>query len=89
MAPELLSGGVIGVAGIVMVALLIWLLTKPLRWFVKLAWHVVCGVVLLLIVNFFGEAVGIFLPLSLFNIGVAAIFGIPGVAVLALAPLFL
>lgn len=73
------------VAGIVLVALVvlaIFILTKPIRFILKLLINTGIGFVALILINRFGAAYGIALGVDWVNAVITGVFGIPGVAVL-------
>lgn len=62
--------------------LLIKLLTKPVRFIFKLLLNALFGFVGLVLINFFGEIIGISIDINLINALVVGVFGIPGLIVL-------
>ena len=82
---ETVSSVLMAAAAVVFVVLLIKILLKPIKGILKFLIHAAFGYVLLLVVSFFGDFVGIDIEMNLVNILVAGFFGIPGVIVLALA----
>ena len=71
------------------VFLLVRLLLKPLKWILKLLLNTLGGFLLLIAVNFVGSWVGLSLGLNWINALVAGLLGLPGVALLLVAKLFL
>lgn len=69
-------------AVIVFLVLLFKLLTKPIRWIFKLAINAALGFVVLFIVNFFGDPIGIDIPMNLLNALITGFLGVPGVILL-------
>ncbi len=82
---ETLSSVLMGAATILFVVLLIKVITKPIRAVLKFLLHAVLGYALLFLVNFLGEYVGLNIEMSTLNIAIAALAGVPGVALLVLA----
>lgn len=82
---ETLSSLLMIAAVVVFVILLIRILSAPIRWIVKFLAHAAFGYVLLFVVSFFGDFVGLNIELNLLNSLIAGFFGIPGVVFLALA----
>lgn len=73
-----------GVVGVIILLVLIKVLQLP----IKLLVNGILGVVLLYIVNLIGATYGIELGINRWTVLIAAIFGIPGVAVLVIATFF-
>ena len=69
---------------IVAVFLLIKLLTAPIRFAGKMLINALVGFVVLFLLNFAGNIVGISLGINWFNALVVGIFGAPGVVLLLL-----
>ena len=68
------------VAGVAAVCIItIKLLSKPIRFIFKLLINTAFGFVILFLVNFFGDPIGISLGVSWLNAFVAGVFGVPGV----------
>lgn len=67
---------------VVLVLLAIFILTKPIRFFLKLLINTALGFVALVLINRFGAQFGIALGVDWFNAVVTGVFGIPGVAAL-------
>ena len=82
---ETVSSVLMAAAAVVFVVLLIKILLKPIKGILKFLIHAAFGYLLLWVVSFFGDFIGIHLEMNLVNILVAGFFGIPGVIVLALA----
>ena len=82
---ETVSSVLMAAAAVVFVVLLIKILLKPIKGILKFLIHAAFGYLLLLVVSFFGDFVGLNIEMNLLNILVAGFFGIPGVIVLALA----
>jgi len=80
-----LSGLLMLGATVLFVVLLIKLITKPIKWVLKLLVHALFGYLLLWLVNFLGVYVGLQIEMSAFHILLASVFGVPGVALLVLA----
>lgn len=82
---ETVSSLLMAGAAILFVVLLIKVITKPIKAVLKFLLHAALGYALLFLVNFLGEYVGIQIEMSLLNIVIAALAGVPGVALLVLA----
>ncbi len=82
---ETASSILMAAATVVFVVLLIRILLKPIKGILKFLIHAVFGYVLLFVVSFLGDFIGLDIPMNLVNVLVAGFFGIPGVIVLALA----
>ena len=77
-------------AGLVIVAVaLLKLLLKPIKFVFKLLINTALGFVLLWLVNFFGDPLGISIGLTFINALVVGFMGVPGVILLVLLELFL
>lgn len=68
--------------GIVIIALAINLLFRPMKAVFKLLINSIAGLVLLWLANLIGGVVGFYLPYTLVNVLVSGIFGMPGVLAL-------
>lgn len=73
------------VAVIVVAKLLAW----PFKKIIKLGINCVIGAVMLLLVNYFGAAIGITVNLNIITALVAGVFGIPGVIFLIILGFFI
>ena len=82
---ETVSSVLMTAAAVVFVVLLIRILLKPIKGILKFLFHAAFGYVLLLVVSFLGDFIGIQIEMNLLNILIAGFFGIPGVIVLVLA----
>ncbi len=82
---ESLSGILMAAATVLFVVLLIKVITKPIRAVLKFLLHAVLGYGLLLLVNFLGDYIGLHIEMNTLNILIAAVAGVPGVALLVLA----
>ncbi len=78
------SGTLLVVCGVLLLALLIKLIRTPLRWALKLLLHALIGFVALFLLNFFGSLIGLELDLNWFNALVTGLLGVPGVLLLLL-----
>ncbi|MDY4487561.1 MAG: pro-sigmaK processing inhibitor BofA family protein [Candidatus Limivicinus sp.] len=81
---ETLSGILLIAALVVGAILILKILTKPIRWIFKLLLNAAFGFVLLFLVNFFGDPVGIYIGVNFVNALVAGFLGVPGVILLVL-----
>ena len=82
---ETASSVLMAAATVVFVVLLIKILLKPIKGILKFIIHAVFGYLLLFLVSFLGDVIGLDIQMNLVNVLVAGFFGIPGVIVLALA----
>ena len=81
---ETLSSILMIAATVVFIILLIKILSAPIRWIVKLGLNALLGFVVLFIFNFFGEFIGISIPINLISSLITGFFGVPGVVFLIL-----
>ncbi|MBO6040425.1 MAG: pro-sigmaK processing inhibitor BofA family protein [Oscillospiraceae bacterium] len=81
---ETLSSILMIAATVVFIILLIKILSAPIRWIFKLALNALLGFVVLFIFNFFGEFIGISIPINLISSLITGFFGVPGVVFLIL-----
>lgn len=81
---ETLSGILLIAALVAGAILILKILTKPIRWIFKLLLNAAFGFVLLFLVNFFGDPVGIYIGVNFVNALVAGFLGVPGVILLVL-----
>ena len=72
------------VIGILLFLLLIRLLTKPIKWALKLLLNALIGFAGLALLNLLGGQIGLSLPLNWFNAIITGLLGIPGVVLLLL-----
>ena len=79
---ETLSGILLIAALVVGAILILKILTKPICWIFKLLLNAAFGFVLLFLVNFFGDPVGIYIGVNFVNALVAGFLGVPGVILL-------
>ncbi len=73
---------VAGIVLVVLVLLAVFILTKPIRFILKILINTGIGYVALLLINRFGAEYGIALGIDWVNAVVTGVFGIPGVAAL-------
>ena len=71
-------------AAVVFVILLIKIISAPIKWFFKMLLNAALGFVVLFILNFFGEFIGISVPINLISCLITGFFGVPGVLFLVL-----
>lgn len=81
---DTLSTLLILVAGIVLLAILIKILSAPLRLITKLLLNTAIGYVVLFLFDFFGEFFAVSVELNLVNAIVVGCLGIPGIILLVL-----
>ena len=68
--------------------LLLKLLMKPIKWALKLALHALGGFLCLWLLNSVSGFTGLLLPINAVTVLVSGIFGIPGIALIALLAIF-
>lgn len=73
------------IAVIVVAKLLAW----PVKKIIKLAANVFFGIILIFLVNTFGNNIGITIPFNMFTALIAGILGVPGVILLILIGFFI
>ncbi len=66
----------------------IYLLTRPLKLLLSWFCNVIAGIVALFVLSLIGPEFGAVIPLNFFTIAVAALLGLPGVALILLKTLF-
>ncbi len=54
----------------------------PLKMILRLVLNSVIGGILLLLINYFGQSAGLFIPLNILTACIAGILGLPGVVML-------
>lgn len=64
--------------------LLIRLLLIPMKWICKVGIHAACGVVCLLLLNTVSGFTGLWLPINAVTVLTAGVFGVPGIALVAI-----
>ncbi|MBR2916110.1 MAG: pro-sigmaK processing inhibitor BofA family protein [Clostridia bacterium] len=77
------------IVGIVLVALIFFILTKPLKWILKTVFNGLLGGIMLLIINSIGSEIGLMIPINPLNALLVGILGFPGVLLLVLIGLIL
>lgn len=77
------------IAVIIVAFLFIRLISTPMRWLFKLLINAGCGFVSLFLLNMLSGFTGIVFELNFISSAIVGILGLPGVAVLLLAKLFL
>ena len=77
------------VVGIVIVALIFFLLTKPFKWILKTILNGLLGGIMLIIINSIGSSIGLMIPINPLNALLVGILGFPGVLLLVLIGLIL
>ena len=81
---ETLSTLLMLAAAVVLLVLLVKVLSAPIRLIFKLAVNAALGFLILFVVNFFGDFVGIGVTVNLFTALIAGVLGVPGVVLLVL-----
>ncbi len=77
------------VIGILLVALVCFILTKPVKWIVKLVLNGLLGGIMLIIINAVGGSIGLSIPINPVSALISGILGFPGVILLVLIGLIL
>lgn len=77
------------VVGILLVALICFILTKPVKWIFKLILNGILGGVMLLIINAVGDSIGLMIPINPVSALISGVLGFPGVILLVLIGLIL
>ena len=75
--------------GILLVALILYFKTKPIRWIIKMILNGVLGGVMLYVINYMGAKIGLNIPINPINSLVAGVLGFPGVILLIILQLVL
>lgn len=77
-----------GVLALLLILVLLAILIRPLinqfKGSRKFFWHSLGGLIPLLVLNTFGEAFGIHLPINFATIVISAVFGLPGIILLTI-----
>jgi inhibitor of the pro-sigma K processing machinery len=73
-----------GIAAVLLIGLLFWLLRKPIKLAFKILLHAAFGYLFLLIFNYFGSRVGLSLDVNWVTAIITGALGIPGVILLLL-----
>ena len=79
---EIISSLVMLAAVVVGVIALIRIVAAPIKKLLKLALNAVLGFVLLWLVNFFGDFVGIRIEINWVTILISAVLGVPGIVLM-------
>ncbi len=77
------------VAGILLIALICFVMTKPIKWLVKLLLNGLLGGIMLIVINAVGSSIGLAIPINPVSALVSGILGFPGVILLVLIGLIL
>ena len=72
-----------------LVFLLLRVIALPLRWFWKISINSACGFFCLWLLNAVAAFTGVYFPVNAVTVIIAGFLGLPGIAALALAQLFL
>lgn len=81
----LLSGAFPFVIGIILLAFVLWLFSKSIRLLFRFVLNSIVGFIFLIIFNFFGGMVGLYLPVNFITAFITGVLGIPGIILLLLA----
>lgn len=79
-----LSFSICIIAGLLILLLFFKIFTKPIKWILKLLLNALLGLVILVVVNYFGAFVGLKITIGWVSALVAGILGLPGVVLLLL-----
>lgn len=79
-----LSVSICIIAGLLILLLFFKIFTKPIKWILKLLLNALLGLVILVVVNYFGAFVGLKITIGWISALVAGILGLPGVVLLLL-----
>lgn len=82
IATFLSDGKLIAVIAVILVILFILLIKAPLKFLFKVAVNTLGGFILLWIINYFGEFIGLTIPITWLSAVLAGILGLPGVALI-------
>lgn len=77
------------IVGILLVALICFILTKPVKWILKLVLNGILGGVMLIAINAVGADIGLSIPINPISALVSGVLGFPGVILLVLTGLIL
>ncbi len=84
-----LNSSIAYIGGIILVALILFILTKPVKWIFKTVFNGLLGGIMLLIINYMGASIGLNIPINPISALVAGVLGFPGVILLVLIGLIL
>ena len=76
-------------AVVLAVILFIKLISKHIRSIFKFLFNTALGFVLLWLINFFGDPIGLYIEMNIINAVIVGLLGIPGVILLLLVKYFL
>ena len=77
------------VIGILLIVLVCFILTKPVKWILKLILNGILGGIMLIIINAIGSSIGLNVPINPISALVSGLLGFPGVILLVLIGLIL
>ena len=72
------------ILGLLLLILFFKIIAKPIKWILKLLLNALLGLVILVVVNFFGAFVGLKITVGWLSAIVAGVLGLPGVVLLLL-----
>lgn len=72
------------ILGLLILILFFKILAKPIKWILKLLLNALLGLVILVIVNYFGAFVGLKITIGWISALIAGVLGLPGVVLLLL-----
>lgn len=84
-----LNSGIAYIGGIILVALIFFILTKPFKWILKTVLNGVLGGIMLFIINYMGASIGLSVAINPISALAAGALGFPGVILLVLIELIL
>lgn len=84
----LFSGALWFIIGIIALAAVLWLFSISIKFLFRFILNSIVGFIFLLIFNFFGGIIGLYLPINIATAFVTGFFGIPGIIVLLILKYF-
>lgn len=72
------------ILGLLLLILFFKIIAKPIKWILKLLLNALLGLVILVVVNFFGAFIGLKITVGWLSAIVAGVLGLPGVVLLLL-----
>nr|WP_143156682.1 pro-sigmaK processing inhibitor BofA family protein [Caldanaerobius fijiensis] len=82
------SGALWFIIGIIALAAVLWLFSISIKFLFRFILNSIVGFIFLLIFNFFGGIIGLYLPINIATAFVTGFFGIPGIIVLLILKYF-
>lgn len=72
------------ILGLLLLILFFKIIAKPIKWILKLLLNALLGLIILVVVNFFGAFIGLKITVGWLSAIVAGVLGLPGVVLLLL-----